>query len=86
MTQRVDETSGCVEVWSTSSRHEISSISVSMLTPEFSISIICSTLNPACSPATASFPMAFINDGVAIEPHPQRAILCENPMQGGVRM
>lgn len=86
ITQRVDETSGRVEVWSIPSRHEISSISVSTLTPEFSISIICSTLNPACSPATASFPIAFISDGVAIEPYPQRVILCENPMQGGTRM
>jgi len=26
--------------------------------------------------------MAFVNDGFAIEPLPQRRILCENPMQG----
>ena len=82
MTQRVDETGVGGEVWSTPSRNEISSMSVSMLTPEFSISIICSTLNPACPPAAASFSMAFVNDGFAIEPLPQRRILCENPMQG----
>jgi len=80
--QRVAVRTDRFEVWRRSSRREISSMSVSTLTPPFSISIICSTLNPACSPATASFPTAFINDAVAIERHPQRAILCENPMQG----
>lgn len=68
MTQRVDETDGPGEIRSTPSRHVISSMSVSMLTPEFSISIICSTLKPACSPATASFSMAFANDGFATDP------------------
>jgi hypothetical protein len=54
MTQRVGEPGGG-KVWSTPSRHTISSRSVSTLTPEFSISIIRSTLNPACSAATATF-------------------------------
>lgn len=78
MTQRVDEMGGG-EVWSTPSRHVISSMSVLMLTPEFSISIICSTVNPACSPATASFPMALVNDGFAIEPSPADKICARIP-------
>lgn len=68
MTHYADETSCCGDVRSTSSRQTISSRSISTLTPEFSIAIICSMLNPACSPATASFSMAFIDDGFAIEP------------------
>lgn len=61
-----EDINGSGGVGSRSRRQEISSSSVSTLTPVFSMSIICSRLNPACSPAMASLLTALTKAEFAI--------------------
>lgn len=58
--------SDCAGGCRSSRRDEINASSVETLTPECSISIISSRLNPACSPAIASLLIAINNFGLLI--------------------
>jgi hypothetical protein len=55
---------GSIGAWV--SFHSMSASSDSAVRPAFSNSIICSTVNPACSPAMASLKMLVAIEGVAI--------------------
>ena len=56
------------------SRKQINSSRVSTSTPVSSRSIICSSVNPACSPAAASFEMARTNEVFSIIPLPLKLL------------
>jgi hypothetical protein len=60
---------GCT--WHPLRRQEIKSNRVATLSPELSISIICSKLNPACSPAIASLLTAVTNVGFSTVASPR---------------
>jgi hypothetical protein len=67
MIQTEEQAAGrTVGLRSASRRQEIRSNNVSTLKPWSRSSIICSRLNPACSPAMANFPIAATKEGFSI--------------------